>query len=122
MPPSDRTWRNLGAREGLYFLVESECGEQIRVSFGDDADRLCAILNSLEESSAFGQQCLQDSYEGAYVEASIIKQERQRAAKLVAACRFAAKWMAENDAHPDDIARVMTLATEYEKEAAHAAK
>lgn len=97
MPTAERTWRNLGAREGLYVLVHSERGGQIRVATHDDANNLVLILNSLEESSAFGQQCYQDRCENAYVEASVVKRLQSTADTLtaqrdalIAACKLAA--------------------------------
>jgi hypothetical protein len=80
-----REWRNLGARDGLYYAVHSEAGGVIAVATEESADRLADILNSLERDAAFGRQCWQDRCENAYVEASVAK-------RLTAACEAALRY------------------------------
>jgi len=78
----DRLWRNHGVVGGLYVLVSSKKGGDIRVATPDDAQRLVAILNSLEEAAAFGVACYQDRCENAYVEASIVRKMEEELSGL----------------------------------------
>ena len=42
------TWHNLGAKDGLYVLVQSDKGDSFRLAFTADAVELVAYLNRLE--------------------------------------------------------------------------
>lgn len=66
-------WHNGGVKRGLAVRLCSTGGDVLYVASNEDADALVTILNSLEEASAFGHQCMQDRYENAYVEASVVK-------------------------------------------------
>ncbi len=67
------TWTNCGPEHGLWCRVVSDKGHCIHVALTADAEELALILNQLEEAAAFGWQCLQDQFEGAFVEQSVHK-------------------------------------------------
>lgn len=70
--PSVRYWHN-GPKDGLSVPVFSSRGDVWHAATQDSADAFVRALNSLQESSDFGQQCWQDQCENAYIEASVHK-------------------------------------------------
>lgn len=72
------TWRNNGAHNGLWFEVVNDEGGMIPVALQKDADDLVHRLNRLEEDAAFGQQCIQDECEGAFIHSTIHKRLQRK--------------------------------------------
>lgn len=69
-------WRNYGAREGLYYLVQRDDGTSIRVAMSEDADRLVSILND-HGNNVLSREELTDRF-------YVVKEQRDR---FLAFCR-----------------------------------
>lgn len=82
--PSVKYWHS-GPKDGLSVPVFSSRGDVWHAATPDSADAFVRALNSLQESSDFGQQCWQDQCENAYIEASVHKRVVRAAATAVIA-------------------------------------
>lgn len=78
-------WFLTGPHDGLYYGIRSSGGIVLNSATKDSAEAFVSILNALEEQAGFAQQCIQDSCENAFIEATIHKQVVRAASAAVIA-------------------------------------
>mgnify|MGYP000317095300 FL=1 len=71
---SHRRWSNNGPKDGLYYQIVSDQGDQLETGTLLGAEKLVTLLNALEQRAQFGAQCMQDQCENAYIESTVTKE------------------------------------------------
>lgn len=66
-------------------MVVSSDGIRMAAVSNDAAEAIVRVLNSLEDRASYAEQCVQDSHENAYVEATVHKQLVRAASAAVIA-------------------------------------
>lgn len=76
---------NVSLADGFHHVIESSGGIKLIATTQKSAEGIAKILNLLEEKAEFAEQCMQDHFENAFVEATIHKQLVRAASAAVIA-------------------------------------